>query len=523
MYFEVKKQKLALVLALIAIFAFSACAWAAPARGGIFRFAVIDEAPTLDQQRITADLGTMIAQHIFEGLYTFNSRYEPVPMLVEGEEILEDGRVVLLTLREGVKFHNGRIMDAEDVLASLNRWGQFGIRGPVLFNNIETIEAVGTHQIKITFTQPFAPWKNLLAFLNGGPVIIPREIAEAAGEDFLTSDQYIGTGPYKFVERSIGRYIRLVRFDEYSSRTEPADGYFGERVAYFDELRFIPVPDAMTRVSGVRAGDFDFAEQIPGDLYDSLYEDPSVRIVVGQGASQIFVFFNSAEGIFKDNFELRQAILAAVDMEAAQHATFGPRDLWSMSGSFLPSTTPWYSQAGVERYSQGNPELARQLAEAAGYNGETIVFLASSSFQVHFDFSTVIVQQLRDAGFNVDFQTFDWATKLSRRSDPQQWDLFLTAHGFIPDPSLFTFMSETFPGWWRTETREALAREFSETIDPAQRVEVWGRIQALIYEEIPVMKSGFHYTYYIHAPNLEGIAESALIWPRFWGVGFRDE
>jgi len=161
------------------------------------------------------------------------------------------------------------------------------------------------------------------------------------------------------------------------------------------------------------------------------------------------------------------------------------------------------------------------LAAEAGYNGETIVFLASSSFQTHYDFSTVMVHNLREAGFNVDHQIFDWATKVARRADPELWNLFITAHGFVPEPALLTFMSEVYPGWWTTETKRALDREFSGTIDPVKRKDVWNRIQALVYEEVPIMKSGFHFTYFIYSPRLEGVGETSLIWPKFWGVGFR--
>lgn len=509
-----------LILALLLVFMCSTSAFAEPQKGGVLRFAIIDEPPSLDQQLVTSDLGTMIAQHIFEGLYCFNSKYEPMPLLAVGEEIQDDGRVIIITLRDNVKFHNGKTMDAGDVVASLNRWAKFGTRGPVFFGNVEKMEPIGTNQIKFSLKQPFAPWKNLLAFTNGGPVIYPREVAEKADKSFIPSEEYIGTGPYKFAEHNPGRHISLVRFEEYSSRTEPSDGYAGKREALFDELRFIPVPDVGTRINGVKAGDYDYAEQMPGDLYDSLKGDPSVKTVVSQGATQIFIFLNSSEGILKDNFKLRQALLAAVDVGAAQEATFGPKELWSLSGSLMPETTPWHSEAGVERYNQHNAELARKLAEEAGYKGEKITYLATTSYGYNYDFSMVAVQNLKEAGFNVDLQIFDWATLVSKRADPKQWDMFLTAHGFIPDPSLFTFMSEAYPGWWKTETKKALEKEFAETIDPGKRKEIWDRIQQLVYEEVPIMKSGFHYVYFLYSPKLSGVDESALIWPKFWGVGF---
>ncbi len=163
---------------------------------------MIDEAPSLDQQVITADLTTMIAMHMFEGLYTFDSKYAPVPMLVKEEEVKNEGKDIVLRLREGIKFHNGKELTAEDVYASLVRWSKFGSRGPVLFNNIEKMEITGKYEVSLYFKQPFAPWKNLLAFMNGGPAIYPKEVAEKAEKTPIPETEYFGPGPYKFVERT---------------------------------------------------------------------------------------------------------------------------------------------------------------------------------------------------------------------------------------------------------------------------------------------------------------------------------
>ena len=513
-----KKLSILLALSVLCLFPVPSAVFAS----GSIRVAVIDEQPTLDQQVVTSDLATMIAQHIFEGFYTFDARYNPVPMLVKDEEIREGGKIVVLRLREGVKFHNGKEMDAEDALASLTRWGEFGARGAVLFGNVDKVEATGKYELTITFKAPFAPWKNLLAFINGGPVVYPKEVAGGADKTPIDPSKYIGTGPYKFVERNAGRYIKLARFEGYVGRTEPADGYAGKREAIFDEILFIPVSDPGTRLNGVKAGDYDYAEQLPGDLFESLKGDDSVRVSVNQGATQGMMFFNSKEGIFKGgNFKLRQALQAAMDMEPALQAAIGPKELWKASGSFMPDTTEWYSTAGTEHYSQNNAELAKKLAKEAGYKGEKITLMASTSYKFHYDMTLVLVKQLKDAGFNIDHQIYDWATLISKRGDPTQWDIFFTHHGFVPEPVLFTFMSTAYPGWWETDKKLALTKEFVETMDFAARKALWDKIQALIYEEVPAIKVGDHFSYNIYSPKVQGLSESSLIWPKFWGISIR--
>jgi len=515
------ERVLAFGVCLFLLAAASCAAAQEPAKGGVFRYAAIDEAPTLDQHVVTSDLATTIAQHIFEGLYTFDANYTPVPMLAESTDVQEDGKLVAIKLREGVKFHNGKELDAEDVVASLNRWGKFGTRGPVLFEHIAKLEADSKYVVKIYFKEPFAPWQNLLAFINGGPVIYPKEVVEKAEAKPIPETEYIGTGPYKFVERNPGRYILLARFDDYKGLVGPADGYAGERIAYFDEIRFIPVPDVGTRVNGVKAGDYDYAEQIPGDLFESLKSDSSVKTIVNQGCIQGFIFFNSKDGIMKDNYKLRQAILAATKMDMVLRAAIGPEELWDANGSFMPEVTPWYSKAGLEKYNRGDVELAKKLAKEAGYNGEKITFMVSSSYKMHYDSCMVIAKQLSEAGFNVDLQIYDWATLVSKRSDPKQWDMFFTHHGFVPDPILFTFMSDTYPGWWATEKKASLKKPFIETMDQSKRIEIWGKIQELIYEEVPVAKTGDIYMYDIYSPKVQGLSEMSLIWPKLWGLWFK--
>ena len=91
-------------------------------------------------------------------------------------------------------------------------------------------------------------------------MIYPAEIVSAAGNKPIEQKDYIGTGPYKFGEWRPNRYVELTRFDGYKRASESGDGYAGARVANFDTIRFIPVPDVGTRVSGVQAGDYDYAE-----------------------------------------------------------------------------------------------------------------------------------------------------------------------------------------------------------------------------------------------------------------------
>lgn len=484
--------------------------------GGVLKVAVSDEPPALDQQVITSDLATMIAQHMFEGLYTFDSTYKPVPMLAEGADVKNGGKLISLKLRQGVKFHNGGEMTSADVVASLQRWGKFGSRGPVLFATIEKVEAAGKYQVDLYFKEVFGPWQSMLAFINGGPVIHPKAIMEKADKKPIDIKDYIGTGPYKMGRWNPGRFVELIKFEEYAARSDAANGYAGQRVAKIDTLHFIPVPDVSTRINGLKAGDYHYAEQIPGDLFDDLDKDPIVNTVVNTGPIFGEMFFNSKEGIMKGNYKLRQAVQAAMDLEPALMAAIGPKSLWAANGSIMPKGTFWYTEAGVKNYSQGDADLAKKLAEEAGYKGEIIKFMVSTAYPHHYDTAVVVAKQMSQAGFKVDLQIYDWATLISKRGNPKMWDMFFTHHGFVPDPILFSFMSETYPGWWATKEKLDLKAAFTSTTDQAKRKEIWSKLQSLMYDQVPIVKNGDIFTYNIATPKLTGVGKSSLIWPQFW-------
>lgn len=485
---------------------------------GMLRYATVGEPPSLDQHVVTSDLATTIAHHMFEGLYTFNAANEPVGLLASGETISEDGKTITITLREGVMFHNGEEMTSADVVASLNRWGEHGARGGLIFANVANVEATGNYEVTITLNSAFGPWKNLMAFINGGPAIHPASIMESAGKEPIAPENYIGTGPYMFSEWQPNRHVELVRFDGYSSPDGAADGYGGARVAEFDTLRFIPVPDVGTRVSGLKAGDYDYAESIPGDLYAGLDADPEVTTILNGGPIFGLVFMNSKAGPLQDNFALRRAIQTALNKTPALQVAIGPEGLWRANGSFLPNGNVWYTESGIENFSMGDADAARSMAEAAGYTGDPIKFMVSTNYPFHYDKAIVYTKQLAQAGFNIDLQVYDWATLIEKRAQPDQWDLFFTHHGFVPDPILISVMNDNYPGWWTTSEKAALKASFTGSSDPVERQAIWADIQALIYEQVPTMKTGDVYTYNIASPSLNGLGEATLIWPHFWNV-----
>ncbi|MEJ6611635.1 MAG: ABC transporter substrate-binding protein, partial [Paracoccaceae bacterium] len=206
------------------------------------------------------------------------------------------------------------------------------------------------------------------------------------------------------------------------------------------------------------------------------------------------------------------------DKTPALQVAIGPERLWRANGSFAPEGSVWATTSGTENYSKGDAEAAKSMAAAAGYDGQPIKFMVSTNYPFHYDSAIVYTKQLAQAGFNIDLQVYDWATLIEKRAQPDQWDLFFTHHGFVPDPILISVMNDNYPGWWATPEKKALKDRFTASSDPAERQEIWADIQALIYDQVPTMKTGDVYTYNIASPKLSGLGEQTLIWPSFWNV-----
>lgn len=136
---------------------------------------------------------------MFEGLYSLDESQHPMPMLATiFPEISDDNLVYTIKLRPGLKFHNGKDVTVEDAVASLKRWGNMSSFGRSVFRNVESIDAIDELTIKLQLTQPIGVTLASLAMPNGGAFIYPKDICKKYPDKSV--EEYIGTGPLKFVE-----------------------------------------------------------------------------------------------------------------------------------------------------------------------------------------------------------------------------------------------------------------------------------------------------------------------------------
>ena len=474
--------------------------------------AMVAEPQTLDPMASTADLVGTIMQHVYETLYTFDAKWNVVPMLAEAApKISADGKVYTIALRKDVQLHNGRALTADDVVASLQRWVEQAPRGKAVGKQLAHIQAKGPGTVEIALTSPYAPLLAQLALPSGMAAIMAKDSIATPLKEF------VGTGPYKFKERRPDQYLLLERFAQYAARKEPASGYGGKREALIGELRFVPVPNANTRVEGALAGQYDFADLLPTEALSRLEKAAGKTVpVLTPSFGFPYLVLNTKEGVMASQ-PLRQALQTALGEGEMLAAGFGDTRFFTVEGNHFPKGSPFHSTAGTDQYNQRNAAKAKELAAKAGYKGEPIRVLTSRQYDFHYNMALLMAEQLKRAGFKADLNVVDWATLVQRRNDPKLWDIYVTHSGQFPEPMLSPpQLGDGAPGWWNTPAKQAALAAFNQESDPVKRGALWGKVQQAVYDEVPYINVGKFNGLSAKSPALDNYIPAT--WPFFWNA-----
>ncbi len=478
----------------------------------IATIATIGDPGSLDPMPFTADLVSEIDQHIHETLYIFDPSLQFHPVLAAAmPEVSPDGRDYTIRLRTDARFHDGTMMNADDVAASLQRWLRLSPRGRLGGEYVETVTAADAATVRLHLKKPYAPLLALLAYPNGAAAIMPRRLATAP--DPLR--EFIGTGPYSLIEYKPDQYVRLAKFPQYASPPGTPNGYAGRRQALIDELRFVPVPNPTTRADGLLSGQFHFADLLTPESHARLANAPNVRPGTVDSPNSSIMIFNTKAGVMS-NVLLRRAAQAAVVPEDMLAAAFGDKSKWRLQGSIYPQGTAYYDPTSPG-YNMKDPARARALLKEAGYDGKPVRFLVTTQYDYMYKIGQVAQANLEDVGFKVELQVMDWATLLQKRTNETLWEGFIAAHSVVADPTLITIMNPTYPGWWDSPDKRAALDAFVTETDQAKRIEIWKRIQAIFYRDVPTIKLGEWYFLYGISSKLTGYTPQS--WPCFWNVG----
>ncbi|MFC2948017.1 ABC transporter substrate-binding protein [Virgibacillus sediminis] len=486
--------------------------------GGTIDVAYASEPDTLDLMANASSPTRDIAWHIFETLVALDKDFAVQPMIAEDYTISDDQKVYTINIREGVNFHDGTTVEAEDVVASLERWQLVSSVGQVASEYIADVKAVDNLTVEITLNQIYNAFLDDMAAPKTGLVIIPKEIAEEAGEKPLVPEQLIGTGPYKFNGWERGSEIVLTRFEDYSQREETDwGGLTGKKEAVLDQINFLMVKDPQVKLNGMQTDLYDYAQNIPTDLYEVVESTPNAEPVTYINGYSMLIP-DKSEPPF-DDLKVRQALHYALDKEEIAQSTYGNEEFYELDGAlFAPSQTELYTDEGTDGYLAHDTEKAKELLEESDYTGEPITIMYSNNNENYKRISQMTQQQLEEVGFTVELDPYEWATYLERWQDPSNWDIVTIGYStrFSPNELGFLVPDRNSSGWYESERWEGLMDQWGLAASPEERQEILAEMNHTVYEELPFFKIANETTLDILSEEIQDY--DAWLGPRFWNT-----
>lgn len=488
----------------------------------IMNIAVSQEGATYDVHKTT----TLIARQLFSGtvwekLVTLNAQSEVVPELCESWEMSEDATTFTFHLRKSVLFHDGSEMKAADVVASMNRWIEaYSTAGDLVGSG--RFEVVDDYTVKIVCDSSALTLLEMMAG-SAQPAIVTTatSCSNEDGNGYLKD--YIGTGPYKFVDWVQDQYITFEKFDAYvpyyleGSTEEVMDGWAGYKHAYTKTLKFYYVTEEATRIAGLQTGQYDAIFTVSSDNYDMVNNTPELEVALEQGGTVALVFNKAEESMSNDN-NIRKAVNAVANNDDLLKAAFG--NFYELGSCYMDeANAAWLTDAGSENYNLVDPELAKTYLEAAGYNGETFTILTPTLNHLD-NIALVLKTELESIGMNVEIEAVDWATFTQYRTDKAAYDLYVTSFASVPVPSLKAYYGPSYPGWSTDEHLAELLDIFNVATTKETAFTAWEALQAYSWDYLPCINAGHYNVSYAWNEKVKDIYVGNGIY--FWNAYIKE-
>jgi peptide/nickel transport system substrate-binding protein len=488
-----------------------------PVEGGDLNVAMGSEPDTLDWMYSGESATRKIGWHIYEGLFALDKDYQARPLLAEDYTVSDDKKTYTITLRDGLKFHNGQDVTANDAKASLDRWTKVSSVGKIASSHINSIEATDDKTLVITLKDVYTSLLTDLAAPKASAIIIPSDVAEAAGEQPLTNEQFIGTGPFQFESWKSGNEIVLSKFADYKSRDEEDwGGLTGKKTAYLDSIHFKVVKDPQVMLNGLKTDLYDYVQSIPLDLYEVVTSTPNVEAVTSSNGYSV-ITPDKSEAPF-DDLKVRQALHAALDKEAMAKATYGNDDFYELDGAlFTPDQTALYSDENIDNFAAFDEEEAKKLLEESSYDGQPVKIIFSNDNADYAKIAEIAEQQLEAVGFTVELESYEWATYLEKWGDAKNWDMVVVGWSpfFSPNQAGMVSRENNSSGWYHSDRWQELLAQWG-TADEGEQQQILAELNKTLYEELPFEKVTNISALDARTTDLQGFDE----WygPRFWNT-----
>jgi peptide/nickel transport system substrate-binding protein len=500
------------------------------AGSNILRFIPQSDLAVLDPIWTTAYITRNHSMLVYDTLYGTDASFSPQPQMVEGAVTAADGKEWTLTLRAGLKWHDGTPVLGRDCVASIKRWGKRDAMGQALMAVTEELSAPTDKTIRFRLKQPFPL---LPAALGKLPTNICPMMPErlAMTDPFKQVSEVVGSGPFRFKadERIPGAKIVYEKFTDYVPRSSgTAEWTAGPKVVHFDRVEWTVIPDAATAVAALQQGEQDWWEQPSFDMLPLIRKTGNLTLdLLDPSGSPSMLRMNQLYPPF-DKAAVRRALLGAVNQSDYMIAIAGTDPSgWKDNVGYFPPGSPLESDVGMQAL-KGKPDFAKVKKElaAAGYNGEKIVVMVATDLPALNAMGLVGVDMLQKSGMNVDVQETDWGSVVQRRSSRKPpaeggWNVFFTSFGGIDQYTPAGHLGlrgngkDAWFGWPDDPKLEQLRTAWFAAPDIAAQKEIGKQIQAEAFESVPYLPLGEYFQPTAYNKSLTGVLKGMTL---FWNV-----
>jgi len=429
---------------------------------------------SLDPHLASDEAAIRCIENMYNTLLTYTDGYgEVAPSLAKSYEVSDDNLTYTLHLIQGVKFHSGRVMTADDVVYSIERIKNEGVRASH-FEKVASVEAADDHTVVITLSEPFAPFATYLA--HPCNVIVDQDAVEANGGKLTNADG--GTGPFMLEKWDVGTQLSLTKFADYWEAGKPV----------MNHLVFRTIADSTARSTALRNGEVDMIIDVTEQEIAVLKNAEGVVVESVPGTFWEYLGMN-CEHQYLDNVKVRQALANAIDRDAINAAVkMGNAEVLHVAN--LPSTHEAYADLNI--YPARDLEKAKNLLAEAGYQaGEiNLELLVGSDWQYQVDAAQMIKAQAAEAGITIAISALESGIFFDNLNNGA---FDLTVVGW----SGFVDMDEYFYNLFRSDgaynqqnyTNPELDRLLDQgrtTLDHAARLDIYQQIQQIVAEDAPM-------------------------------------
>lgn len=438
----------------------------------------------------------------YNGLAFVNPDLEVEPELATSWEPDEKQLVWEIALREGVKFHDGRDMTADDVVSSF----EWHTQKTSFARQIKQVEKVGSHKVRMHLEKPNSEFPFIMGEYQ--LMIMPKAPMDSIG---LAG---IGTGPYRIVELDPKRRIIMERHEQYWRKGFP----------FVDRFEAVSSPGRMEgALNGFRGGLFDAVLGVDPGLLPDLQRIPGTQIDFANAGDQALMILPKHEGSPFNDKRIRQALAYAVDREKIVKIVYGDKTGWMGNDSHL---TP-ANAAFVARPVKRDVARAKKLLAEAGYpNGITLpTFYFTASWPEVPRVFQVLAETVKEAGITLPIEQRpgdgyrDWRVGKKDGSTKHKF-AYGPAGVRNPGVSLYRMRPDNNEsGYWSGPAAEEYMRLYDAAVaerDGGKRIAIYKQMQQILHEEVPAIHPAGRRNMIITKTGVHGLKNH----PQFWSIRF---